>query len=267
MKYRLRRSARQRGAAAGSAGLEAALVFALALAWIPLARAEGACPDVCAEAVEEDTGPWSGDVSLGYLATTGNTETSNAKFGFGVDYTIDRWVHGLTGTAMGASEDNETTAEAYSLGWKSTYDLSDRNYLFGRANWLKDRFSGYDYQLTETLGYGRRVIMDPDQTLNLEIAPGARQAETSEGDEQNEAILRLAAEYQYIFNENAELDFDLGVETGADNTFTEAILGLKTKLVGSLAAVLAYTVRNNTDVPDDTEKTDTMTSVSLEYSF
>jgi len=31
--------------------------------------------------------------------------------------------------------------------------------------------------------------------------------------------------------------------------------------------VLAYTVRNNTDVPDDTEKTDTMTSVSLEYSF
>jgi putative salt-induced outer membrane protein len=267
MQFRTQGRVNARGPALRLAALIAGGFLAAALGWPVSASAQAACPDVCAEPAEEDTGPWSGNVSLGYLATTGNTETSNAKFGFGVDYAIDKWVHGLTGTAMGASEDNETTAEAYSLGWKSTYDLSDRNYLFGRANWLKDRFSGYDYQLTETAGFGRRVIMDSNQTLNLEIGPGARQSETSEGDEQNEAILRLAADYQYVFNENAQLDFDLGVETGEDNTFTEAILGLKTRLVGSLAAVLAYTVRNNTDVPDDTEKTDTMTSVSLEYSF
>jgi putative salt-induced outer membrane protein len=231
-----------------------------------LANAEAAAAGDPAAATEP-TGPWSGNVRLGYIATTGNTETSNANFAFGVDYQVERWTHGLTGSAVGASQDNETTAEAYTLGWRSKRDLTERDYLFGRVDWLKDKFSGYDQQLSQSVGYGRRVIMQPHQTLNLEIGPGARQSELRNGDEEKEVIVRLGANYAYHFNENARFNFDLGVQAGEENTFTEAVAGLTTRLYGNLAAVLSYTLRNNTDVPDDTEKTDTMTSVSLEYSF
>jgi len=234
-------------------------------AGIPETFAETA--DAVAADAAAPKGPWSGNVRLGYLATTGNTETTNANFGFGVDYTIDRWTHGATGTAVGASQDNETTAEAYTLGWRSRWDLTERDYFFGRVDWLKDKYSGYDQQLSEALGYGRRVIMQPHQTLNLEIGPGARQSELRNGDEEKEIIARLGANYAYSFNERAQFNFDLSVLTGQENTFTEAVTALKTDLVGNLAVVLSYTVRNNTDVPDDTEKTDTMTSVSLAYSF
>jgi len=212
-------------------------------------------------------GPWSGNVRLGYLANSGNTETENVNFGFEVAYAIERWVHSLAGSAVGASDDNTTTAEAYTLGWKSTYDLTERDYLFGRVDWLKDKFSGFDEQLSEAIGYGRRLILQPHQTLSVEIGPGARQSELRTGEEEKELILALGSYYEYNFNENARFNFDVGMQMGEENTFTEAVAALRTKLVGDLSAVLSYTVRNNTDVPDDSEETDTMTAVALEYLF
>jgi putative salt-induced outer membrane protein len=240
--------------------------FLLALAFTaPVAQAEEA--GAADPAADAPTGPWAGNVRLGYLASTGNSETENSNFAFGVDYTTGAWSHGVTGSAIGASTDDENTAEAYTLGVRSTYDYTERDYLFGRIDWLKDKFSSYDQQLSQTVGYGRRVILQPHQTLNLEIGAGARQSELRDGDEENEAIARLGAKYEYLFNESAQFNFDLGVQSGQENTFTEAVAALKTKLVGSLAAVVSYTVRNNTDVLDDTEKTDTLTSISLSYSF
>jgi len=250
--------------------LGAAALLLIGTVGAPVAVAESALPGDAAgpaDPAAAPTGPWSGNVRLGFLGTTGNTETTNANFAFDVDYLINRWTHGLSGSAVGASQDNETTAEAYTLGWRSKRDITERDYLFGRVDWLKDKFSGYDQQLSQTVGYGRRVIMQPQQTLNLEAGVGARQSELRNGDEEKEAILRLGANYAYLFNERAQFNFDLGVQAGEENTFTEAVTSLKTELIGNLAAVLSYTVRNNTDVPDGTEKTDTMTSVSLRYSF
>ena len=42
---------------------------------------------------------------------------------------------------------------------------------------------------------------------------------------------------------------------------------LSASLVGSLALVASYTVKNNSDVPVGIEKTDTFTALSLEYIF
>lgn len=216
---------------------------------------------------EEAADPWSGNVRLGYLSTTGNSDTENMNFAFGVGYARNKWTHALAGSAVGASDTDQTTAEAYTLGWKSTYDFTEFDYLFGRVDWLKDRFSGYDQQLSETVGYGRRLINRPNQFLNVEVGAGARQSKLRNGDDENEAIVRLGANYQYQFNESAQFNFDLGVQSGAENTFTEGVAALKTRLIGSLAAVLSYTVRNNTDVPAGSKKTDTLTSVALEYTF
>ena len=48
---------------------------------------------------------------------------------------------------------------------------------------------------------------------------------------------------------------------------SEAVSAMKTNLLGSLAAVVAYTVRNNPDVSSGSKKTDSITSISLEYGF
>lgn len=216
---------------------------------------------------EADDGGWSGSARLGYLSTSGNSETDNLNARLTAEYATGAWLHRGIVAGVGAREDGRTIAEAYELGLRTTYDFNDFDFVFGRANWRKDKFSGFDQQFSQSLGYGRRLINQPRQHLNVEIGAGARQARQRDGNRVNEAILRFGSDYEFRFNDVAAFNFDLSIESGEDNTFTEAVGAFTTKLMGRLATVVSYTVRNNSRVPEGTTRTDTFTSISLEYSF
>lgn len=219
-----------------------------------------------AAAAEADTG-WSGKIGLGYLATSGNTESSSLNSGFGVAYAIGRWIHGLDVKAINATEEEETTAEAYTASWKSEFNLTDRDFLFGRVNWRKDRFSGYDQQLSESIGYGRRLIDTGVHFLNAEIGAGARQSDLADGTMESDVIVRAGLSYLWQLSENAAFTQDLSTEHGEQNTYLESVTAVKAKLVGDLALVASYTIKNNSEVPVDSEKRDTFAALSLEYGF
>jgi putative salt-induced outer membrane protein len=211
--------------------------------------------------------PWLVKATLGYLATSGNTESSSLNSGFSVAYASGDWLHAFDGKAINASEDGQTTAEAYALGWKSEYSLTDTDFLFGRVDWRKDRFSGYDQQLSETIGYGRRLIDTGVHVLNAEIGAGARQSDLADGSRESEGILRAGLDYLWQFSETAQFTQVLAVESGSENTFLESVSSLTARLAGGLALVAAYTIRNNSSVPTGTGNTDTFTALSLEYAF
>ncbi len=215
----------------------------------------------------EDEGPWAGSASLGYLATTGNSENTSVNGAFGISHTGDRWKHALDASAIGAQDADSTTAEAYSLGWKSDLSLGEFNYLFGTVRWQKDKFSGYDQQLTEAIGYGRRLINSDVHILNAEIGVGAKQSDLRDGTSLDETILLGALDYTWNLTETASFKQDFRVESGSDNTYLESVSALSAKLYEDLALVVSYTVKDNSDVPLTTENTDTFTAISLEYSF
>lgn len=220
--------------------------------------------------VEEDTGPegpWSGKVRLGYLGTSGNTETTNMSGAFDVEYALEKWKHSFSAAAIRATEDNDATAEAYTAGWKSEWTMSDVNFLFGRLDWRKDRFSGYDEQFSQTVGYGHRLIDNEKHSLNGEVGVGARQSELATGENENETIVTGGLYYKWAISDNSEFTQDLLVEAGGENTYLESKTAISATLVGDLALVASYTIKSNTDVPLGTEKTDTFTALSLEYAF
>ena len=57
------------------------------------------------------------------------------------------------------------------------------------------------------------------------------------------------------------------VESGSNNTYTESVSAVKANLVGDFALVLSYTIKQNSDVPAGSEKTDRLTAISIEYAF
>ncbi len=215
----------------------------------------------------EATSPWDGKATLGYLATSGNTENSTLNTGFEVGYTSGKWAHLLTAAAITASENQVSTAEAYNLGWKSERKISDQDFLFGRLTWRKDNFGAYDTQFAQTVGYGRRLIENKAHKLNVELGAGARQSEFQLGGTENETILTAAGYYRWQFSETAEFRQDLTIEAGNENTHTESVTALSAKLMGDLSLVASYTIKNNSEVPPLIEKTDTYTALSLEYLF
>ena len=211
--------------------------------------------------------PWSGKATMGYLATSGNTENTTLNSGFEVGYKAGQWAHLLDAAAINASENEITTAEAYALGWKSERNLSDKDFLFGRLNWRKDAFGGFDTQFSQTVGYGRRLVDSDKHKLNAEIGAGARQSELQDGTKEDETIFRGGLYYKWLFSETATFRQDLTVEGGDKNTYTQSVTAISAKLLGDLALVASYTIKNNSDVPLLTEKTDTYTALSLEYTF
>jgi len=218
-------------------------------------------------AQEEAKSPWTGKATLGYLATSGNTENSTLNTGVEVGYTTGKWQHLANASAISASENDANTAEAYELGWKSEWNLTDTDFLFGRLEWRKDVFGAFDTQFSQTLGYGRRLIKTDKHLLNAEVGVGARQSESQTGITENETIFRGGAYYKWLFSETAEFRQDLTAESGSENTYIESVSAVSAELVGNLALVASYTVKHNTDVPALTDKTDTYTALSLEYAF
>ena len=214
-----------------------------------------------------DAGPWSGNVALGYLATSGNTENSTLNMGFEVGYTSGNWSHLAEAFAIYASENKTTSAEAYELGWKSERKLTDHNFLFGRLQWRQDQFGGYATQFSETIGYGRRLVDNNKHKLNAEVGIGARQSELQIGTKEDEIIFRGGLYYNWQLSETGEFRQYLTTEVGDKNTYSESVTAISAKLTGDLALVASYTIKNNSEVPPLTEKTDTYTALSLKYSF
>jgi putative salt-induced outer membrane protein len=225
-----------------------------------------AAPVLAAEE-EEAKSPWAGKALLGYLATSGNTNNSNLNSAFEISYTSGDWVHAFKASAIGASEDDVTTSEAYEAGWKSERSLSENNYLFGQLDWRKDRFSGYSTQFSQTVGYGRRLIDKEKHQLNAEIGAGARQSDLADGTEESETVLRGGLDYNWKIGDTSAFSQVLSVESGSENTYSESVTKLSASLVGNLALVASYTIKHNSDVPPLTENTDKFTAVSLEYTF
>ncbi len=225
-----------------------------------------ALPLVAAAQDEKELG-WHGKATLGYLATTGNTENTSLNTGLEVGYKTQNWNHLATFAAINATQNEVTNAEAYDAGWKSEWEMSEKSFFFGRLVWRKDRFGPYATQFTQSVGYGRRLIGSEKHKLNVDAGIGARQSEDQFGLKNDETILRGGLDYIFNLSETAEFRQDLTVESGGDNTYLESYTALSAKIIGAVALVASYTVKHNTDVPLLTEKTDTYTALSLEYPF
>ena len=219
------------------------------------------------ESAAEEESPWSGSTSLGFLSTSGNTDSTSYNAAFAIAYATNKWTHSFDAAAIGAKQTDVSTAEAYQADWKSTYDFSEHNYIFGLINWRKDRFSGVDQQLSESIGYGRRLITTPSHNLSVELGAGHRSADLSDGTSESSVVGRGALEYIWTFSETAAFEQTVSVEAGPDNTFTESISEVRARLLGDFAIVFSYTLRNNSDVPVGSVNTDKFTAISIEYAF
>ena len=213
-------------------------------------------------------GEWKGEAGAGLLATSGNSDTQSINGKFLLDYLETRWKNSFTASAINNGDDEGTTAERYTLGNKLDYHFTDLDYVFGAVDYEKDLFGGIRERTAETVGYGRHILTGPTHKLDAEIGAGARQTEEQDtGDKESEAIGRLGGKYGWAISETSAFAQSLKVEYGASNTFTEAVSELKLSVVGNIFAAISFTARNNSDVPDDTKKTDTFTAVSLSYVF
>lgn len=224
-----------------------------------------ACPSL--QAVEFRGSEWKGAGEIGFVATSGNTDTQSLSAKLGIINEREKWRHSLSLEALNNEDDGETIAERYLAAWQTDYKFSEHEYVFGRVSYENDEFSGYEYRVTETIGYGRRVLNRDNMTLDLEAGPGARQSELESGESENEFIFRMAARYAWDISDNARFTQDLSSDIGEENAVTKSVSAVKADINGSLAMKVSFTVEHTSDTPPGVDETDTETGVTLVYGF
>jgi len=211
---------------------------------------------------------WTGEGDIAYNRATGNTDTNALLANLKLIYERDKWRHTGQVEAINSSENDTRSAESYTLRAKSDYQLSDALYTFGAFRYEDNRFSGYEYQSSLAAGLGYKIIDTEATQFNVEGGAGYRRSEEAiTGETFNEAVGIAAVRFHHELTDTTRFESDLNVESGADNTFAESVIALKVRINSRLALRVAYTVKHNTDVPDDTKNTDTMTSVGLNFNF
>lgn len=210
---------------------------------------------------------WQGSVSLGYVATTGNTNTRSANTQAMAAYRKGNWANLLSLQSLDASTGGVTTSDSLDVSGQSEFSLTKTNYLFGLLDYLRNTIAGYRRRTAEILGYGRRLITTSTQQLDLELGIGARQTHFTDSTGKSRFIERIAINYLWKFTDKSNFSQTLGVEYGTDNTYMQSVTALTTNLAGNFALSVSYTVNHNTRPQPTFKSTDTLSSMSLVYTF
>jgi len=234
-----------------------------------------ACMALAPMAQAQDSGNWKGEAELGLLITSGNTEETKVNSRLGLQHETQTWRNTGEFSSRYTETEDQTTAEEYKAALEADYKFDDQQYWFVRGSYEDDRFSGYDFESTLTTGYGNRVWQAGDRSfLDLSVGGGYRYNKLKEDnadgrDVEEEAIARLAGQFDYALSDTALFRQKLSTEIGLDdnNTISQSETSLQSNIVGSLSMKAAFRVKHVSDAPVGSDKTDTETSLSLLYGF
>lgn len=221
------------------------------------------------EEKEENELGWSGAGEVGYVDTSGNTDSSALNVKLQIVKTTENWRYRFAGTALTTSEDGSKDNERYTAEAQADRKLGEKGYVFGVYRYDADKFGSYDPSQTFTIGYGRELMKSEKHVLKGEIGGGYRKLEERvSGETESDAILRILLDDAWQVFKTTAWTNRLLIETGSNNTFTQWNTGLTVAMTDAFAVKVGFELRNNSSVPPgDTEKTDTVTSVNLVYNF
>ncbi len=231
-----------------------------------------AAGNVVAEEKAEEKSPWKSSVELGFVHTSGNTETQSSSLKADVIYEVEKWRHSGHAEGYGAkSEDiagnSIVSAERYELSGKSDYKFNEYDYVFALVKLQKDRFSGFEYEHVVSVGYGRKLIKQENMELDVEIGPGVRFFKIDNGISDEENLLRLSANYWWAITDNSKFTQLLESDVGEDVTSSKSVTGIQANINSMLALKFTYTVKYKNKVPAETRHKDSEAAMTLVYSF
>ena len=231
-----------------------------------------------AQAQEGDTFTMDGE--LGFIFTSGNTETTSAKGALNAKQELEEWSNEFTLNVLYKKDkvdDVETTsADKKFASAQANYKLENPDHrLFGFASYEDDRFSEFDYQATLAAGWNQKVWSDDTSSFEYSIGPGYSFADryvtnddgTVTTESEDGVVVRGAFAYKYNISETAKFTQSFSTEVGSDNTKSRAESAVSAKIAGGLSLKVAVKFDHNSDVTGDRDNLDTETSVSLVYTF
>jgi putative salt-induced outer membrane protein len=225
-------------------------------------------------------GVWTGKGQLGYTGSQGNTDGSSANAGIDMGLLVDPWEHKLHLAALYGKSAGIVSAERFDANGQSQYNFTSSYFAYGAVRYQRDLFSGFQYQASETVGVGYKILSTPDTKLSAQVGVGYREIRPEDlvqqpngsylrtpEDNENSVVGTFGLDYAQQFTKSTALSNKLLVEVGSGDKLITDTVALTVKMSTRLALNIAYTIQDNTAPPDGLKKVDTTETVNLVFAF
>jgi putative salt-induced outer membrane protein len=245
--------------------------FAFAALAAPLLLAAAARADDAAPAAAAPVKKWKESAEASFVNTNGNSKTSTTAGKNFFSYDYDPLTRSeLEGGGLGARSNGQTTAEQYYAGEKTQRKFTDRDYVFEKYRWDKNRFAGVRNRQEISIGLGRELWKTKADLLIGELSPGYLNEDRIGGPRVSVGTGRAFSKYSHDFTATSK--FSQGVEyiqSLADkrdsriNTET----ALTTTLNAHFSVKTSFTWHRSNLPPPGVYKDDELTSFALIANF
>ena len=215
-------------------------------------------------------------IEIGYLGTSGNSDTQTVHGLYGNDYQwSDRTDLHFRADAYYASSQGDTTDERYRAYGIANHTLSDRWYDYLEAAYLRDPYQGYDAQYNGGLGMGYKIFDTSEKLLKIRGGYQYRWADLTDGSSEDYHYLKMGLNGNYYFTPKNTIESELNFLDDLEETNdyeTVFRIALKSQIVDRLSLKVSFELKYDNTPPlnDDgteKEKTDTTTTVGVVYDF
>jgi putative salt-induced outer membrane protein len=225
-------------------------------------------------------GTVTGDVELGFLLTSGNTDSFAIRANSELVHDLQRFRNRYqlqsllqknnVVDSVSGDKNQVTTASRYGFTGQSNYKLvSGNESVFGRGAFLHDKFGAFREQASLAVGYGNRLYEQLTDYIDLETGPGFAHQQTAAGEDRSGAIWFLAANINYALYDTSSFRQTLegAVSLNGQNTTLLSRSSITATIADRLSMRLNFVVKYNSMPEGTLRSTDTETSASLVYTF
>lgn len=211
---------------------------------------------------------WKGSAELGFSTSSGDTDAQALAAGFEVTRDFNSaWEHSLN-IDLDFARANGTQNKERAVGdYQVFYRNWDRGYAFGKVRGEYDKFSGFDYRFTESIGLGYTVFDKPDLKWSVEGGPGLRQNKLDNGPTESDVVGTLNSNVRYWFKPDMNIGNDTESTFGSNRITVNTTTDFRTKFSSALTARFSLELSYDSKVPLGTSKLDTITRASIIYDF
>lgn len=214
---------------------------------------------------------WTGKGEFGALRSTGNSTDLGVTAGFKANRIGIDWRHRVTARFDFQRSDGDTTRNRFLVSYEPSFDISKRAFVYGLAQYERDRPQGFDARYSASLGGGYRFFDRDGLKLELKGGPAWRRTQVIEPrllDEDDSYLAALGAlDFEWRFADNLTLTETASAFVHSGNSTYNSLTGIEAGIARRLKARLSYSIEHDTDPPDGTEKTDTLSRFSVIYDF
>ncbi len=226
-----------------------------------------ASPVWAAEDAAVTASPWDRHVDLGFIKTSGNTQTTALHGKMRLVHDLGVFRQTVVGSGNSSKDKGVSTSEKYEISGKFDWKRSEIDYMFLHLGFDSDRFSGYKKRTREIVGYGCDFLKQEDLSFSADIGVGFRQSLATDGNRSNSSIVRAAGRYTQKIFTSAEWIEDFATDGGRDGFVSKIDSSLKQSLTEQLSTVFRVVLDHNTKPLAGIKRLDITTSFSIDLAF